>query len=135
MKTLVRGQDGSSVAEVALIMPLFLLILFGIVEAAEALNVWLILTNETREAARYAVAGARDGDTNLATEVTSFVTSNVGSVLNTSGLTVTVTVQNDGTEPTSVLVKAHYIVPMLTPFTKAVLGNVPIDVESVMRAE
>jgi Flp pilus assembly protein TadG len=135
MKRLLHHESGSSVAELALIMPLFLLILFGIVEGAETLNVWMILTNETREAARYAVAGVRDGDVNLASEVTSFFQTDVGSVLDTTGLTVTVTVGNDGVEPTSVLVQAHYVVPMLTPFTKAVLGNVPINVESVMRAE
>jgi Flp pilus assembly protein TadG len=118
-----------------LIMPLFLLILFGIVEGAEVLNVWMILTNETRQAARYAVAGVRDGDANLATEVTNFVQTDLGSVLNTTGLTVTVSVANNGLAPTWVTVKANYSVPMQTPFTRAVLGAVPINVNSVMRAE
>lgn len=139
MKRLGRSERGSSLAETALLMPLFLLILFGIVEGSVVLSSWMILTNETREAARYAIAGVRDGDTNLVTEVTTKFNGDLGGLLSTSALTLTITptLAADGSgSVAAITVLAKYKVPMQTPFTQAVLGaTVPISVSSTMRAE
>ncbi|HLG70960.1 MAG TPA: TadE family protein [Chloroflexota bacterium] len=140
MKRLVRSERGSTVAEMALILPVFLLILFGIVEGSVVLNTWMILTNETREAARYAIAGVRDGDTNLVNEVKSHVTSDLSGLLNTGSLTVTVTptttTVNGTTTTTAVTVTASYSVALVTPYTQAAMGaSVPVTVSSTMRAE
>lgn len=135
MNRLLRGRDGSSVVEMALLMPLFLLILFGIVEGAEVLNAWMILTNETREAARYGVAGVRDGDASLVTEIQSKTTSDLSAVLRGTP-TVNVSLTTAGGLTTAVSVTATYNVPLLTPFTQAAMGSsVPVTVTSTMRAE
>ncbi len=136
MKPLGRSEEGSSLAETALLLPVLLLILFGIVEGSRALNAWMVLTHETREAARFGIAGVRDGDSNLITEVTSFVQNDTAAMLSGSpGVTVTTTTDSFGATA-SVTVAASYTMPMETPFTKAIFPNgVAIHVSSTMRAE
>ncbi len=131
-----RSEEGTTLAETVLLLPVLLLILFGIVEGSRALNAWMVLTHETREAARYGIAGVRDGDTNLVSEVTSFVQIDTASILSGSpGITVTTTTDSYGST-TAVTVAASYTMPMETPFTKAIFPNgVPINVSSTMRAE
>ena len=132
---LLRAKDGDTVTELALILPVFLLILFGIVEGSQILGAWVILTNETRQAARYGVAGVRDGDSNLTTEVQAQFGTDVKSLL-PGAVTTTVTVAGDGIETTAVTVTANYSVALQTPFTQAAMGaSVPIQVTSTMRAE
>ena len=135
MKRFLGGEEASSVAELALVLPLLLLILFGIVEGGRVLNAWMILTDETRRAARWAVAGVRDGDTNLAAEVQAMASSDLSSVLSDTP-TITVSTTTDSVLTTSVTVSASYGVPMVTLFTQAALGaKVPLHVSSTVRAE
>lgn len=55
-----RGQGGQSLAEFAMIAPLFFLLLFGIIEAGRFIYYYETLSNATREGARYAIVnGAR----------------------------------------------------------------------------
>ena len=135
MKRLLRSDRGSTMAELALIMPVFLLVLFGIVEGSLVLGAWMTLTNETREAARYGIAGVRDGDTNLVSEVQALAQNDLSAVLSCTP-TINASITGDGVETTSVTVTATCNVPLQTPFTRAVLGaSVPVSVSSTMRAE
>lgn len=58
-------RAGAAVVEVALILPLFLLVVFGIVEFGRALMVGQLITNGSRFGAREAVI---DGSTNSSVE-------------------------------------------------------------------
>jgi len=49
------GESGQALVEFALIVPIFLLLLLGIVEFARAWNVYEVLTDASREGARTAV--------------------------------------------------------------------------------
>ena len=135
MKRLLLAQAGSTVTELAFILPVLLLFLMIIMEGSHVLNVWMVLSNETRETARYAVAGVRDGDSNLASEVTSYAQSQVGSMLDATPLIVTISVQKSGTQPTSVTVRSDYTVNTVTPLLQALVPSFPVSTTSVMRAE
>ena len=50
-----RDDSGQALVEFALVLPIFLLILFGIVEFARAWNIYEVLTDAAREGARNAV--------------------------------------------------------------------------------
>lgn len=50
-----RDDGGQAVVEFALVVPIFLLLLFGIVEVARACGAYVIVTNLAREGARAAV--------------------------------------------------------------------------------
>jgi hypothetical protein len=57
LSTLRRSEDGQAIAELALVLPVLLLVLVGIVEIGHAVNAWNNDTNAANVAARYAVVG------------------------------------------------------------------------------
>ncbi|HIQ01886.1 MAG TPA: hypothetical protein EYH30_07120, partial [Anaerolineales bacterium] len=52
-----KGRLGQTLVEFALILPVLLLLLFGIIEFGAAFHAWLTLEHAAREAARYAATG------------------------------------------------------------------------------
>jgi len=70
--------------ETALILPIIILILMGIIDFGFLFNSYLIIINASREGARYAAVGSTD------TEITSIVT-NISSTLDPVNLTTTIT--------------------------------------------
>jgi Flp pilus assembly pilin Flp len=57
-----RDQDGAAAVEFALLLPLLVLLLFGIIEFGFAFSTRIQATNAAREAARLAVVGVDDWD-------------------------------------------------------------------------
>lgn len=53
-----RNERGATIVEAALVIPILLLFIIGILEFGRAYNEYQVLTNAAREAARYAVAPA-----------------------------------------------------------------------------
>lgn len=51
-----RGTGGQSTVEMAILLPVLLLLLVGIVDIGLSLNTYLTVTNASREAATYAIA-------------------------------------------------------------------------------
>ena len=49
-----RRQRGQAVVELALILPLFLVLVFGLIEFGRALNYWIDMTHLANEGSRYA---------------------------------------------------------------------------------
>jgi len=78
-----RKRAGAAAVEFALVAPVFLLLVLGMIEIGRAVMVQQVLTNASREGARRAVL---DGAT--ATEVNSFVTNYLTNA-SVSGATVT----------------------------------------------
>lgn len=126
----------------ALIAPIFLLIVFGTMEAGRIFNNWMIITNEAREAARYA-AVTFDATQSLATEqayeqaaVTAFLSQRFNGVLDQHYLTPPpdVTVTTDARPKIQVTI--YYQVPLVIPIVSQVLPNpFPIAARSAMQGE
>jgi Flp pilus assembly protein TadG len=141
MKNLACCERGVLAVELAVILPVLLLFLFGLMEGSRILSAWVILTNEAREAARYGAVNDSFVDCSSGTlatwasNVTSFATSSVGQTLNTSSLTVTPTLDCSTGIPTSSKVQLTYTMSTFTPLVQAVLPTVTIGTTSVMRAE
>jgi Flp pilus assembly pilin Flp len=55
-----RDEDGAAAVEFALLLPLLVLLVFGIIEFGAAFNAKIQATNAAREAARLAVVGIDD---------------------------------------------------------------------------
>ena len=55
-----KGQDGAAAVEFALLLPLIVLLLFGIIEFGLAFNTRIQATNAAREGARMAIVGIGD---------------------------------------------------------------------------
>ncbi|MFN8050621.1 MAG: TadE/TadG family type IV pilus assembly protein [Acidimicrobiales bacterium] len=58
----VRSERGSVVVESALVLPIFLLLVFGTMEFGLAFRSYLTLSNSTRDAARFASTLGKDAD-------------------------------------------------------------------------
>jgi Flp pilus assembly protein TadG len=135
-RRLIRDERGSTVTELAFLLPVLVLAIMGIMEGSRVVGAWVVLTNETREAARYGVVGARDGDANLTSEVQSYALSRMGQNLDSSHLTVVATVvPQAGNVAGGLTVNSQYAVSMITPLMQRLLGSVTINAQSAMRTE
>ena len=104
-----RGERGQSLVEFALLLPIFLILLFAIVDFGLGLNAWITITNSAREGAR---AGAVGAD---AATITQKVQDTSGA-LDMDKLTVTVT-NAQGQPGGSVVVDVDYQYDLITPLS------------------
>jgi Flp pilus assembly protein TadG len=58
----LRSERGATITEVAFVLPVFLLFLMMVMEGGRVLGAWMIITNSTRETARWAVAAEQQTD-------------------------------------------------------------------------
>jgi Flp pilus assembly protein TadG len=130
MVSFIRRNHGQSVVEFALVLPLLLLLVFGITEFGRAWLTQNVLTSAAREGARLAVVTGPD---------VPLVTSRVTAVCNAAGITptaITVTppAPFDPERRTTVTVQANFQVltgTLLGPFS----GLIPLSATSTMRHE
>ena len=94
-----KSQRGTTTVEAAIILPVFLMFLFGIFEAGRFLNVRQVMTNAAREGARFAVTPLT-GTNTLPT--TSAIQDRVNEYLASANITgATTTVNPDVEVPTT----------------------------------
>lgn len=124
-------RKGQTLVETALILPLFILILAGILDFGWILGNQLMVSNGSRDGARYAIVNSEAA--NLQTLVTTRVRSNPG-LASTTDVTVTVTKSTDQLDLT---VTVNKKVRVLTPLAGVFLGGQEIILTSstVMRVE
>ena len=58
----IRGEKGQTLVEFALILPVLLLLVIGMLQFGRVLSVWLIVSNSAREGARYAAIGFSEAE-------------------------------------------------------------------------
>ncbi|MFQ5878691.1 MAG: TadE/TadG family type IV pilus assembly protein [Dehalococcoidia bacterium] len=105
-----RGrEDGQSLVELALVLPIFLLLLFGIVDFGMGFQSWITVTNSSREGARLGAVGADSAAIEARVRQTA-------DSLDQAQLSVAVT--NAGGPPgESVVVEASYNYSFITPLS------------------
>lgn len=111
--------------EMALILPLLLLILLGIVETGRIFHSYLVVTEVARDAVRYVSIGAADS------AVDEAIQEDIGT-LDSARLTYTITPpphQRRSGQP--VTVRVEYPVQLITPVLSSLLPN-PLVVESAV---
>ena len=120
-RRLLRAGRGQSLVEFALVLPILMIMVFGIIDFGMGLRSYISLTNATREGARFAAvgnpAGAYPTDCNGST-----TTSVIGRVcvaiegLDLADLqTVSVAYPNGQNPGESVIVSAEYTYNYITP--------------------
>ena len=128
MKRSRRNQKGTVLVEMAIVLPLFILILIGTMEFGIVLHDYQILQNASREGARFGTIG------NSAASIEARVRSFAPQL--TQGLVVQVT--GDGGERGAELtVRATYPVPLVTALLREIVGAnaFQLRAESHMRLE
>ena len=102
-----QRERGQGMVEFVLVLPIFLLLVFAIVDFGMGFHAWLTVTNSAREGARLgAVRGSQ-------TEIVQRVQDTSDS-LDPSNMTITVT-NAQGTPGTSVVVDVDYDYTLITP--------------------
>lgn len=129
-KSITRGKKGQSVVETALVLPIIILLLMGIIDFGLLFSNYLVITNACREGAREAAVGYTDS------EIVNAVIS-MSSTLDQSKLKVTVSppelVRKKGDQ---VSVTVEYENMLLTPVISAIVPNpVLLKAVTVMRME
>ena len=116
--------------EFAIILPILLLLIMGIIEFGLIFNAYLTIQNASREGARYGITGASD------TEITSLVISDCASLQSTD-LTVNITpAETSRNSGDTLVVSIKYNYHMITPIISSLFGNaVVLSAQTSMRME
>ena len=113
-----RRQTGQAMVEFALLLPIFLVVIFIIVDFGVGISRWVILTNSTREGARLGAVGA------ITADITNKVASTSNGLLDPADVTVYY-LDKDGDgdieRGESVVVETNYQYELITPL-QAFLG-------------
>ena len=110
-----RRESGQSLVELAITLPLLLLLIFGMLEMGWLASTRQVMDTITREATRAGIVGTSTSA--CTTAVNSAVTSKKPSYM-TKTITVTVTFSNPSSfKDGNITVTAAYDLPPLTPLT------------------
>lgn len=125
-----KNRRGQAIIELALILPVFLLIVFGGLEIGNILHKQLLLTSASREGARTGAIGA--GDNAIRDEV-----KKVASSLNLSDSDIVIT-PGEGlrSRGSALKVKVSHNVELFTPVLNNILPSTfHLTAETTMRVE
>jgi Flp pilus assembly protein TadG len=128
-KLLFKDKDGQSIIEFALVLPILLMVLFGITEFGRAIMVTNILHTACRE-------GARAGVVSPAGDIDSVATARTKEILQAAHLDLakaTITIQ---VLPPDVKVSVTYNFEVLSGgILEPFMGTIPLKGSTVMRYE
>lgn len=127
---LLSNQKGQSIVETALVLPIIILILTGIIDFGLLFNNYLVITNASREAARNAAVGSSDLEINI-------LVANMTSTLDQTKLATTIypaeSLRKKGDEVT---ITVEYDNMLLTPVISSIIPNpMHLTAKTVMRME
>ena len=123
----VRSQRGAALLEMALTLPLLLLVCVGILEFGRAYQTWQVITNAAREGARIAVLQGMD-DASVRSRVQQYMT--IGQLPGAANATIAIdrnqTVSIGGTATASasqVIVNYPFDFVVLDPIARLATGQ------------
>ena len=129
-RRLRKGEQGQALVEMALILPLFFLLLFGVIEMARIGYSYITVSNATREGGRTATIGGTD--VNITNSIKNAATS-----LDPASLTITISpLEANRHSGQEVTIDVTYPVQLVIPIISNAITN-PVVVSSriIMRLE
>lgn len=131
IKKFFKKNKGQAAVETALIIPIVLFILLTIVEFGRIFNAYIIVSNASREGARYAAVGRSYDDIET-------IVDNITASLNDVEVSFSPSNENDRIPGQSVKVNVHCSLPLITPIVGPLISETnSFDVKSntIMRVE
>jgi len=130
MRRLIRSEGGQSTVEFAMVLPILLLLLMGIIEFGRIISSYMIINNLAREGARFAAVGKTDS------QITTLLL-NEHATLDVDKLEVQFSpVYSARVKGEPLKVTVNYTVDLITPLIPEFLPNpLPISSECTMRLE
>ncbi|MGA2192022.1 MAG: TadE family protein [Nitrospirota bacterium] len=149
-KKLLRQKDGQTLVELALVLPLVLLLMFALIDLGMLFYVNLTLQNAVRQGARYNITGQAETGKSLQQVIMDNSNGLVGPP-NKNGYAITTELVTPGNNTFSnltgsnfggkagqiILVKLNYTWPLMTPLIKPFFpnGQYNFTVSATMRNE
>ena len=122
-------EDGQSLVELALVLPLLLIMLLGTVELGRVFHAYIVVTQASREAARSAAIGMTD------VEIETVVKDNTSSLGNNVMINIT-PLESERKIGSNVKVEVDYAVDLIAPFAAVILTDpFPVRGSTSMRME
>ena len=135
----IKGQRGGSAVEFAIVLPILLVLLFGIIEFSILFYDKAVITNASREGARAGIVFAPTplDDGGITAVVNSYCASNLITFGSATGATTTVSRGGSGSpgDPLTVTVNYSYDFLVLPNFVTALTGPMDLQAITVMRME
>ena len=130
IRRLWKGERGQALVEMALVLPLFFLLLFGVIEMGRVGYAYITVSNAAREGGRVATIGGTD------LEITSSI-KNAATTLDPASLTINITpTQALRLSGQGVTIQVTYPVQLVIPIISNVIPNpVVVSASIVMRLE
>jgi Flp pilus assembly protein TadG len=135
----IKDQRGASAIEFAIVLPVLLALLFGIIEFSILFYDKAVITNASREGARAGIAFAPTplDDVGIAGVVNTYCASNLITFGSATAATTTVSRGGSGSagDPLTVTVHYPYEFLVLPNFVTALTGAADLQAVTVMRME
>ncbi|MDD2401486.1 MAG: TadE/TadG family type IV pilus assembly protein [Clostridia bacterium] len=132
IKNIFSEKKGQGLVEMAIVLPLLLLLLFGIIEFGRVIGAEIMVIHSARDGARCGSVGASDS------EIINKIQNGTGSILSSQDPTqVSVSIVRTGSgSGGDIEVSVSFPVVLYIPIVSSITGN-PINVSgtSVMRLE
>lgn len=130
MEKLLKNKKGQAMVEMAIVIPILLIVLMGIFEFGRIFNSYLILTNASREGARSAALG--DSDTEITQKINNAVV-----YLDSTNLTIIITPSKSSRKRgIEAIVNLQYDVDIIAPIIDTIIPNpFHLETQTVMRIE
>jgi len=130
VKKIVIAQKGQALVETALVLPIIILILAGIMDFGLLFNNYLVIANAAREGARSAAVGSSDSSIN------SLIASMTATLDQTKVKITIAPVDSSRKKGDEVTVTVQYDYTLITPVISAIIPNpVHVKTKTVMRVE
>lgn len=125
----MKNNRGQALVEMALVIPILILLVFGMMDFGRVFNAYLVTSEASREGARAAVLNKTDG------EITSAVT-NAGATINLVSSDVNITPAYPRSRGVPVTVTVTKDIVILTPkLSQFVNTSYTVTSKTVMRME
>jgi Flp pilus assembly pilin Flp len=138
IKTMIKDQDGATAVEFAIILPLLILLVFGIIEISLLLYNKQVITNATREGARLGVVVRvpRYSDQDIKNEIINYAQNYLVTFGSDTFGDDNIIIYREDPTPTfgdELEVEVNYDYEFLV--LKSLLGSIPLQATSTMRME
>jgi len=129
-RRLAARADGQALVEFALVLPILVLILMGIIEFGRIFFAYLVITEMAREGARYAAVGYIEEDVVLHLQ-------DMAGILDSDRLSIDVIPDDDQrVRGQGLTVKVDYSVDLVAPVISALMPDpLPLEASCTMRLE
>ena len=135
----LQDQRGAAAIEFAIVLPLLIVLIFGMIEFSVLFYDKAVITNASREGARRGIvfSDPRPNDADIVAVVENYTADNLITFGDATGVTTTITRPASGTsgDPLTVRVSYQYEFLVLPNFITALTGGIKLGSETIMRME